>query len=165
VDERSEPAGPFPVYVPLAADGALGEVMRGSAIVGFPLEAKPGTIHVYFEDNRYGGLELARFADRANYAAGRCRWYRLDLEDWRREHGNAAPPVTEYGYVVYPTRSQAFVLATAVVQVAIYDDALGFVAPLGPRESELLTNWIGSTDPAELVATGRNFEDRREAEA
>ena len=49
-------------------------------------------------------------------------------------------------------------------QVAIYDDELGFVAPLGPRESELLTNWMGSTDPAELVARGRIFELRREAE-
>jgi hypothetical protein len=164
VDERSEPAGPFPVYVPIAAEGALTDVMRGSAIVGFPLEAEPGTIHVYFEGNRYASAELARFADRANYAAGRCRWYRLDLEDWRREHGDATPPATEYGYVGYPTSSQAFVLATTLVQVALYDDELGFVAPLGARESELLTNWIGSTDPAELVATGRTFEDRREAE-
>jgi hypothetical protein len=162
--ERSEPAGPFPVYIPVAAGGALGDVMPGSAIVGFPMEGDPTTIHVYFEGNRYGSAELARFADRVNYAAGRCRWYRLDLDEWRREHGDATPPATEYGYVGYLTSSQAFVSATAVVQVAIYDDHLGFVAPLGPRESELLTDWIGSTDPAELVATGQNFEIRREAE-
>jgi hypothetical protein len=164
VEERADVFGPFPVYIPLAPEGGLFEIIRGSAIVGFPMEADPDTIHVYFEGNRYGSSELARFADRAKHAAGRCRWYRFDLEDWRREHGDADPPGIEYGYVGFATSAQAFVPAAAVIQVAIYDDDLGFVAPLGPRESELLTSWIGNADPEELVATGRIFDTRREAD-
>jgi hypothetical protein len=158
VEARTEVFGPFPVYIPLSREGGLVDVTPGSAIVGFPTETDPDTIHVYFEG------KLARFADRAKHAAARCRWYRFDLDDWRREHGAAAPPTTEHGYVGFATSAHALVAAGALIQVAIYDDDLGFVAPLGAREGELLRQWIGSADPEELVATGRIFELRREAE-
>ena len=163
MQEKAEPLGPFPIYVPHADQQELAEVLPGSAIVGFPIEANPGRIHVYYEGNRYDIPEFARFADRVRQAAGRCRWYRLDVEQWRRDHGDVPPPPTQYGYVSYPTSSQALVSTASLVQVALYDDILGLVTPIGPDEGALLHNWIGSSDPVELVATGRIFEARRAA--
>jgi hypothetical protein len=157
-------AGPFPVYVPRleGQSQALAHVLRGSAIVGFRLAADPTKIHVYYEGNAGGAHGLLRFADRAKHAAGRCRWYRLDIEQWRRNNPGEPLPETEHGYIAYPTAAQAIVDADALVWVALYDDVLGIVLPTGPEQAALLAAWIGSTEPEEHFATGAEFDQRRE---
>jgi hypothetical protein len=163
MDSAFEPAGPFPIYVPIEGGGVLAKVIPASAIVGFPLETEPNTIHVYYEGNLYNSADLRRFADRAKFAAGRCRWFRLNMDEWQREHGNSPPPATEYGYVGYPTRAHAFVSSVELVQVAVYDDVLGIVAAIGVDQALLLRAWIGPTDPLDYFATGTAFERRRAA--
>ena len=129
-------AGPFPVYVPRPDSAALQHVLPGSGIVGFPMRSDPATIHIYFEGNRYGAAEMARFADRVKFAVSRCR-------------NN------------YPTTAQAHVQATDLFQVALYDDIQGIVTPLGDEQASLLAAWIGSGEPRELQATGTQFNSRR----
>jgi hypothetical protein len=163
MQEGVDDYGPFPVYVPRIREGVLAEVLGGSAIVGFPAEADPDHIHIYYEGNWYGSPDLVRFADRVVHAAGRCRWQRLDAERWQREHTNMPRPQTEYGFVGYPTSAQAVVLAEQLVEVAFFDDVLGFVIAIGPDQGRVLGDWIGSNDPLELVASGRVFEERRRA--
>src|ERR1700730_13523447 len=94
-----EPAGPFPIYVSRGVGGVLSEVIDGSAILGFRLESDPTLIHVYYEGNLDAAPSMLRFADRAKYAAGRCRWSRLDSDQWRHENPGRPLPSSEYGYV------------------------------------------------------------------
>jgi len=163
MQEGIENYGPFPVYVPRIREGILAEILDGSAIVGFPPEADPDRVHIYYEGNRYSSPDLARFADRVVHAAARCRWQRFDAERWQREHANMPPPRTEHGFVGYPTSAQAIVDADRITAVALFDDVLGFVSATGPQQARLLSDWIHSSDPFELIATGRVFEERRRA--
>jgi hypothetical protein len=153
--------GPFPVYIPSGTVEELSHVIHGSAIVGFPSEVDASMIHVYYEGNRYASPDLNRFADRVKHAAGRARWERFDFDQWRREYPDLPPPPTEHGFTTFPTAAQAMVRVRDLIQVAQYDDFLGLVEPLGLDERALLTDWIGSNAPAELVATGQVFELRR----
>src|SRR4030095_11832311 len=102
-----------------------------------------------------------RFADRANFAAGRCRWFRFDPRYWAQVRPNEPPPSIEYGYASFPTRAQITVDAAAVTRVALYDEVVGEGEPLGPDEHALLCAWIGSADPLELQASGVAFQQRR----
>jgi hypothetical protein len=163
MQEEFEPAGPFPIYVPREGSRALADVNAGSAIVGFPTKTDPMLVHVYYEGNRYGSDDLRRFADRAKLAAGRCRWFRLDLEKWQREHADSPPPPTEHGYAGYPTSAQAFVPATELIEVAFYDDVLGIVRATGNEQAALLGDWVGPVDSLEYFATGIAFDQRRAA--
>ena len=157
--------GPFPIYLPVAGSAALGHVLPASAIVGFPLEDNPARVHLFFEGNRYAIEGLRRFADRANFAAGRCRWFRFDARYWAQVRPNEPVPHVEYGFASFPTRAQITVEATAVTLVALYDEVVGIVEPLGPEERVLLTDWIGSADPLELHASGLAFQQRRQERA
>jgi hypothetical protein len=129
-------AGPYPIYVPRPESAALQHVLPASAIVGFPLRSDPDTIHVYYEGNRYHSPDMLRFADRVKFAASRCR-------------NN------------YPTTAQAHVRAADLFHVALYDEILGLVTPLGDDQAALLATWIHSGAPQELQATGPQFPPRR----
>lgn len=157
----AERHGPFPVYIPAADLAELRDILPRSAIVGFPLEADPSRIHIFYEGNQHGAEGLRRYADRAQFAAARCRWFQVDVDAWELANpGRPVPPV-EYGYASYPTRAQAFVPADAVRLVAIYDDYLGVLTPTSEADEAALRRWIGSDDPAEWLATGVLFEVRR----
>jgi hypothetical protein len=65
----------------------------------------------------------------------------------------------------FPTRAQITVDAVAVTHVALYDEVIGQVEPLGPTEAALLSAWIGSADPLELEASGVSFQQRRQERA
>ena len=122
-------------------------------------------MHLFFEGNRNAIAGLRRFADRANFAAGRCRWFRFDPRYWARVRPNDPPPQIEYGYASFPTRAQITVDAATVTQVALYDEVIGQVEPLGPVAAALLGAWIGSADPLELEASGASFQQRRQERA
>ena len=159
-----ERAGPFPVYIPEPNSRLLATVLPASAIVGFALTSDPSLVHVYFEGNRYGSEALHRFADRAKYAAGRCRWFRFDPERWGREHpGSAPPPLVEHGWAGYPTSAQAVVPRSELEHVADYDDYLGRVVPLSAEAGRRLRAWIGPVpdETLDLQASGAEFERRR----
>jgi hypothetical protein len=156
-----ERTGPFPIYIPNDRPRSLAEVLPGAAIVGFALEADPSTIHVYYEGNRFGSASMRRFADRVRFAAGRCRWFRLNVDDWQRDHPDRPLPVAEYGYVGYPTTAQALVPVADLREVASYDDTLGIVTPISTEHDRLLRAWIGSQQPDEYLASGAVFERRR----
>ena len=158
----TEVFGPFPVYVPHPNGAALADIIPGSAIVGFPTETDPKVIHVFYEGNRHGIPDLTRFADRAKHAASRCRWFRLDPEQWQHAHGKSPPPPTEHGYASYPTSAQAFVPSTELIEVALYDDLQGIVTPRGKEEASLLSAWIGRQDSREYLASGPEFESGRQ---
>jgi hypothetical protein len=160
MQSTTETFGPFPIYVPRQAQRILAELAAGSAIVGFPVESNPTLLHVFYEGNRYNSPDLARFADRVKHAAGRCRWQRLNLEQWRREHGDTPPP-SEYGYISFPTTAQAIVPTELLAEVALYDDVLGIVTPKDVDGARTLHDWIGTDDPNELFATGLVFDERR----
>jgi hypothetical protein len=161
VHAHLDPFGPFPVYVPREPSRVLTDVPFGAAIVGFPTEADPTLIRVFYEANLYDSPDLLRFADRVKHAAGHCRFARLDLEEWRFEHADRPPPSAEYGYVAYPTSAQTVVPAADLIEVATYDDVLGVVRAHSPEAAEHLADWIAGEAPAELLATGRAFEARR----
>src|SRR5947207_3117787 len=93
-----EGAGPFPIFVPRPQATVLANIVRGSAIVGFPLENDASMVHVFFEGNITQSEPMRRFADRAKHASGRCRWFRVDVDKWRREHPDRPLPSSEYGY-------------------------------------------------------------------
>lgn len=140
----------------------LRDVLVGSAIVGFRLESDPTKIHVYYEGNAAASEAMLRFADRAKFAAGRCRWLRVDAEQWQRDHPGEAVADVEHGYIGYPTAAHEVVSADDLVEVALYDDVLGIVSLNGPHEATLLAAWIGTDDPGEFLATGAAFEQRRQ---
>jgi hypothetical protein len=158
-----ERAGPFPVYVPLPESPLLAIVLPGSAVVGFLLTYDPLIVHVYYEGNRYQRPDLVRFADRARFAAGRCRWMRFDPLRWVEEHPGAPPPHIEHGWLSYPTTAQTLVAAAELQHVASYDDYLGVVVPLDAAAAATLRTWIGPVDNevADLQASGTEFERRR----
>jgi hypothetical protein len=118
---------------------------------------------VYYEGNLYRSENLLRFADRAKHAAGRCRWRRFDPERWTREHPNSPPPRTEHGLIAYPTTAETLAPASELIEVAPYDDELGFVHPRGPEQAMLLRAWICPVEDevADLMATGVEFDRRR----
>jgi hypothetical protein len=120
-------------------------------------------VHVYYEGNRYGRAALRRFADRANFAAGRCRWFRFDPDRWALEHPGEPAPAVEHGWVGYPTTAQRLVPARELIRVATYNDELGLVVPLGFDQMRLLRAWIGPVEDetVDLQATGPEFERRR----
>ena len=161
--EPVERAGPFPVHVPERDSSLVSIVLPGSAIVGFPLPSDPQVVHVYYEGNRYRREALRRFADRAKFAAGRCRWFRFDPDRWAREHPGEAAPLVEHGWVGYPTTAQYLVPAKELITVATYDDELGLVVPLGLDQERRLRAWIGpvADETLDLQATGSEFERRR----
>jgi hypothetical protein len=160
-----ERAGPFPVYVPLPDSPLLAVVLSGSAILGFPLIDDPPIVHVYYEGNRYHRPEMERFADRARFAAGRCRWRRFDPLRWAEEHPGAPAPHVEHGWLSYPTTAQTLVPAAELQHVASYDDYLGLVVPLDAAAAATLRAWIGPVENelADLQASGTEFERRRRA--
>jgi hypothetical protein len=151
------------IYVSDAGRSVLSDLTAGSAILGFPLESDPTQIHVYYEENRDAITGVRRFADRAKDAAGRCRWFHLDPVQWRHDNPGQPLPTSEYGYVGYPTSAEDIVPASDLIEVALYDDVLGIVLPLGREPAEMLHAWLGSDDPVEFVATGALFERRRKA--
>jgi hypothetical protein len=88
---------------------------------------------------------------------------RLDPVQWRQHNPGQPLPTSEYGYVGYPTRAQVVVPARELIEVALYDDVLGIIVPLGREQAELLHAWLSSDDPVEFVATGAAFERRSKA--
>jgi hypothetical protein len=162
MEEAEDRVGPFPVYVPSEGSSLLSLVLPASAIVGFPLESDSTHYHLFYEGNRYRSEALRRFADRANLAAGRCRWFRFDPQDWERLRPGEPPPRTEYGYATYPTSAEAVVAVVEAVHVASYDEVRGQVTPLSAPLAALLHAWTGTSDPLEYLATGPSFEQRRQ---
>ena len=85
--------------------------------------------------------ELRRFADRAKFAAGRCRWQRFDPLAWVEEHPGVPPPHVEHGFVGYPTTAEtcefcsqtffrSYDLGTTGVEMEVQRPALVFAQRL-----------------------------------
>ena len=105
---------PIKIFVPTA--DAFTTIAPGSAIVG--RGETDGRVHVYFEGNLHGAINLERFIDRAAVAAGR-------LEQR------------------YPTVAQAFMPAERLVEVGTFDCDLNRVTL---TNEPALAAWLGRTD-------------------
>jgi hypothetical protein len=131
----------YEVFVP--APGSMQERMidAASGIVG-TLDEASGRILIDFEGNRFGGVNLANFADRVHHAAGR--------------HG-----------VRYPTVARALVAPEELIHIGEYDWERGNVSLTGAEAEQSLARWLGQEqlDRAALETQGNvRHQMRREVE-
>ncbi|HEU5105198.1 MAG TPA: hypothetical protein VFU11_05110 [Solirubrobacterales bacterium] len=105
-------------------------IAPGSAIVGIP-EVGADRVHVYFEGNRFGAVNIKTLADRALHAAGRL------LQD-------------------YPTTAQMEVSRESLLAVGSFDYSGVRIVLTGPESRREVARWLSLAefDPAELERGG-----------
>jgi hypothetical protein len=108
------------VFVP--SGNVSGLIDRGSGIVGVKLDdprSEEGTILVHFEGNRFGALNLQRWADRVSCAADRL-------------------------LAKYPTVASAVLMTSDLREVGSFDPDTGSVCLYDEDSRALVGNWLGS---------------------
>lgn len=117
------------VYVPAEGHPATAGIVRGSGIVGRPLEDE---VLIYYEGAIYGQVGMERLADRVNYAYLRMRER-------------------------YPTVAFRVVPRYALVVVGTFDPRGGRILLTGPLSERAVADWIAAAqlDPTELAVSAR----------